>query len=201
MNYFLSSILLALGLLLSSQAQAIKKCQDADGNMHYGDVAVAECENSKITTLNDRGFVEDELAAPKTDEELAAEEAERQRVAAQEQARRDAAMEKQRILSIYETEADIDRQRENQLRSVQSNIDVHHAYLKNMNLRMERFEQQLAETTGEGSRKRLAESIAESQSQIAEFSEQLSSLQDEKRAIIERFDQEKEVYRRLKAGE
>ena len=192
-----SALLIAVAMLFSSSAWAIKKCQDAEGRWYYGDVAVAECENSKITTLNERGFVEGELEAPKTEEEIAAEEAEaaeQERLAAAAARERE---ERRRILSIYETEADIDRQRDNALRSVQSNIDVHIAYLNNMTQRIDRDEARLEEITGKRRRENLQASIDDGKQKMIEFKQQLDQLQVEKQEIIDRFAKEKEAYREL----
>ena len=102
-------------LVFSSPVYAIKKCQDADGRWHYGDVAVAQCNKSKVTTLNDRGFIDAQKDAPKTEEQLQKEKEAQAEIDA-EMARKEAIdKERNRVLSIYETEADIDRQRDNQI--------------------------------------------------------------------------------------
>jgi len=70
---FILGVVFTANLLIAAPAHAIKKCKDADGKWHYGDIAVRACQQSKITTLNKRGFVKDEKSAPKTDDELKAE--------------------------------------------------------------------------------------------------------------------------------
>lgn len=185
-------------ILLSPSAHAIKKCKDADGKIHYGDVAVAECENSKVTTLSDRGFIKEELDAPKTDEELQTEAEEAaliEREIAEKQARED---EKRRILSIYETEDDIDRQRDNQVRSVQSNIDVHQAYLKSMDTRIARYESKLQATDNKTLKRQLEEKIADAEVRIKEYKSQLAVLEEQKAEILQKFKQERETYLSLK---
>ncbi|MEA3291239.1 MAG: hypothetical protein U9Q71_02880 [Pseudomonadota bacterium] len=68
-----------LGLLLpavllwpaAGQAQSsIKKCQDADGNWHYGDFAAEECARSKITEMSESGTKIGEELPPATAVEL-----------------------------------------------------------------------------------------------------------------------------------
>ena len=100
------SALLAF-VLASPTALAIKKCQDEEGQWHYGDTAVYECEKSKVTTLDSRGFIRDQNEAPKTAEELAAEQSTRAKIEAEEKKLADEKEERNRILSIYQTEADI----------------------------------------------------------------------------------------------
>jgi DNA repair exonuclease SbcCD ATPase subunit len=195
---FFSSFIVVFLTVASSSVFAIKKCEDADGNWHYGDVAVEECENSKITTLNDRGFVKEELAAPKTAEEIQAEEeaaALEDRELAEE---RRAEEEKRRILSIYETEDDIIRQRDNQIRSVQSNIDVHEAYLKSMDTRVERYTKKLNETKNKAQRSQLEEKIVDAEQRISDYEGLLEDLREQKEEIINRFEVERKTYLELK---
>ena len=133
-NFYMKKLLCItlLSLFVLPQAHAIKKCKDADGKWHYGDVAVRECQNSKVTTLTGGGFIRGEKAAPKTESELRQIEQEKQALTAEKLKLDLQESEKTRILSIYETEADIDRQRDNQLYSVDSNIAVHNTFLESM---------------------------------------------------------------------
>ena len=198
MKYY--ALLMIPTLLFANPAFAIKKCKDADGNWHYGDVAVAECENSKITTLNDRGFVTDQEEAPKTEEELEAEKEEREAEEARLAQERAAEEERRRILSIYETEEDIDRQRDNQLNSVQSNIDVHKAYLKSMDTRIARYEEKKAQAKREPSKKDFQIKIDQAKKRVEQSKKELAELVKQKDEIIERFSKEKEIYLALKNG-
>ena len=184
-------------VLVPTDALAIKKCKDADGKWHYGDNAQQFCEDAKVTTLTQRGFVKDTMDAPKTEEELAQEaklleqekqEAERER---QEQAERD------RILSIYEREADIDRQRDNKLASVDGNIRVHKAYLKQMDAKVIRLEEK--SSSARGKRKELIDTeLVASKERIEEFSTELKRLEAQKVSITEKFAREKELYKKFK---
>lgn len=194
---FIASAMLILGVFPFSAAHAIKKCQDSDGNWHYGDIAVAQCNKSKVTTLNDRGFIASEKDAPKTPEELekeAAEKAKAEEEAARIQAEED---ERARILSVYETEADIDRQRDNQIDSVNSNIAVHKAYVKSVTARIERLTKKGENFTG-GRKKLNLEQIAEAQARVKESNAELIKLEEHKTSVVQRFAEEKKVYRELK---
>jgi len=194
-------ILSAASLMLLTSvfpAHAIKKCQDADGKWHYGDIAVGECQRSKVTTLGKRGFIENERAAPKTEQqiqkekdELAVIEAEAAKIKAEED-------ERNRILSIYESESDIDRQRDNQIQSVEGNIAVHKAYLKSLEAKVERLEKKGAEYKSVRKERNLA-AIADANSRIEKSSAELIKLSDQKKAIMERFDNEKRIYREIKS--
>ncbi len=199
-HQLLSSITLSLcAIFFSTPSLSVQKCQDADGKWHYGDVAVSGCENSNVTTLNDRGFVVDQLAAPKTEEQLLAdqqqlekEEAERIRLKVEED-------EKIRVLSIYETEADIDRQRDNQLSSVDGNILVHEAYLKSMAVRIERLNRDQAEVKSERIKEQLQTEMDQANGRVEKSTKELAELRAQKVEIMEKFKKEKEIYLALKS--
>ena len=191
-------ITLVLLFSIANSAYAIKKCKDADGKWFYGDIAVAECEYSKITTLNDRGFITEEIAAPKTDEELKAQEEELAIQDAQEKKLIADEEEKRRVLSIYETEADIDRQRDNQLYSVQSNMAVHQAYQKGMGRRIASYEVKLVETKSKRAKEKYTSQIKEAKTRVENSKNELIVLEAQKKDIIKKFAKEKEVYLSLK---
>jgi len=191
-------ITLLLLFSIANSAHAIKKCKDADGKWYYGDVAVTECENSKITTLNDQGFITEELAAPKTDEELKVEKEELALKDTEEQKIIEDENEKRRILSIYETEADIDRQRDNQLYSVQSNMAVHKAYQKGMGRRIASYEIKLVETKSSRAKEKYTTQIKEAKTRVENSENELIALEAQKEDIIKKFAKEKEVYLSLK---
>ena len=175
----------------------IQKCQDEAGNWHYGDFAIDACNASKVTTMDQRGVVTDERPAPKTDAELAAE-ADAMRLqeaqAAQAKAERE---ERARILSIYETEADIVRQRDNQLASVQSNIDVHEAYLESLAERIQREQRQLETEQRTFKRNELTESIEQASRSQTVYGDRLAALRQQKQEVVSRFEREIKVYREL----
>ncbi len=188
----------SLALLASlTPAHAIKKCQDAEGKWHYGDIAVQQCKKSKVTTLSKRGFIEKEKEAPKTEEqllkeeeELAAVEAEAARVRAEED-------ERIRILSVYETEADIDRQRDNQIKSVEGSMAVHKAYVKSLTGKIERLEKSGANFVGKRKELHVAK-IEGEQKKIENSKSELKKLEKQKESIMARFDKEKRIYREIK---
>ena len=196
------SVLSAI-LMVMPAANAIKKCQDAEGKWHYGDVAA--CRNAKVTTLDGRGFIKDEKAAPKSKEEREAEEkalAEELAIQQAEQNRKEAIeQEHTRILGVYETEADIDRQRDNQLYSVDSNIAVHKAYLDSMHEIVKREEGKLATQNKPHLIKISKDRLADAQNNIKDYTEKMALLEKQREDIMEKFKQEKELYRKIKQAE
>ena len=188
-----------LTLWLPATTHAIKKCQDADGNWHYGDTAVDECERSKVTTVNNRGFIRSEDEAPKTAEELAAEEASLAKERAEEQRIAEEKAERERLLSVYQTEADIDRQLDNQIYSVDSSIAVHKVYLKGMQDKLDRLKKKKASQKGAPAERTQGEIVA-AEAKIKESEEELKLLDEQKKAIQDRFAREKALFRSIKEG-
>ena len=193
-----------LSVLMVTPAHAIKKCKDAQGRWHYGDVAVKACETSKITTLSKTGHIQDEKPAPKTEQELleiAAQEKEleSQRLILEEEKKKEllAEREKTRILSIYETEADIDRQRDNQLYSVDSNIAVHQTFLESMDEKIVHEEKKLAKTNNVAVKASIEERIAEAQKNKEIYTGEVDLLRQERLDIVKRFEKEKQLYLEL----
>lgn len=185
-----------LCFLFASNAHAIKKCQDAEGKWHYGDGAAKECDTAKVTELNNRGFVKGEEEAPKTKEQIEAERETVEKLEEMRLAQQKEKEERERILSVYQSESDIDRQLDNQIYSVDSSITVHQVYLKGMAEKIARLEKQQPDLKGFRKQANLEE-IETSKAKIAEFETELKSLENQKKEIQERFAREKELYRAL----
>ena len=194
-------MLAGLGAMASTNAWAIKKCQDSEGKWHYGDFAVQECNQSKITTLDERGIVKEEREAPLTDEEKEAQadalRLENERIAKEEAERE----ERNRILSIYETEADIERQRDNQLYSVQSNLDVTKAYIKSLKDRQARNKVRTAAITNTVLKQKAEADDLELKDKIVSAEKQVLDLTQQKKSVEEKFERELELYRELHNSE
>jgi hypothetical protein len=194
-------LLLILLSFSASSAAGMKKCQDADGNWHYGDSAVKSCENSKITTLTKRGFIDSEESPPKTQKQRN-EELQQAELFAQNEAQKKAvADDRLRILSIYETEGDIDRQRDNQLDSVKSKIDVHGAYIRGMEARISRYETKLGQLKTAPALKSMNTEIAQAKVRMADSVAQRKALLSDKAEIMLRFAKEKKMYLELKGNQ
>jgi len=104
--------------------------------------------------------------------------------------------ERNRILSVYQSEADIDRQMDNQMYSVDSNIAVHNVYLKSMTAKVTRLEAKKA-ATKEKHRSRIQTQIDEASKNIVDKKKELEALIAQKEQIKVRFQREKELYRSL----
>jgi hypothetical protein len=191
-------IVILLLIAASSSSAAMKKCQDSEGKWHYGDTAVNTCKNSKITTLTDRGFIKEEQARPSTPEEIEAEKARLAEIAAEEAAQDAAVEERLRILSIYETEADIDRQRDNQLSALKGNIAVHDAYIRGIQIRIDRNTRKLDQLKTEPAKEALRNKIELAKTRMAKSKVEREALVSEQEEIYVKFAKEKETYLKLK---
>ena len=179
-------------------AFAITKCQDADGNWHYGDYAKDVCANSKLTKLNERGRKVDEIAAPKTDQELQAEQELKEKEEAERLAEEKAEAEKSRILSIYETEADIDRVRDNQLSSIQGSIDVHKAYIISKQKNIDRLTKKQTASTNSKFKEKTQKQIDQAKLELEKSKKSVEEFETQKVEITAKFEKEKQMYRELK---
>ena len=198
MNIAAILITAVIGICANNNAWAIKKCTDANGKTHYGDTAQAACDSTKVTTLNDRGFIKHDADRPKTANELALE-AEAQ-LKAEEEAKleREAEEERIRILSVYETEEDIDRQLANQLGSVETSIAVHETYITQMQAQIKRIERKREFAKGRGL-EMVEEEIGAAMAKIEESKKELTVLAEESKNVKARFQREKELFRDLRA--
>jgi len=184
-------------LLMATPVHAIKKCQDADGKWHYGDVAVRACENSKVTTLSSKGFVKAEKKAPKSEEQLEAEKAGLAELEAERKKQEELEKEKSRVLAVYESEDDIDRQRESRLVSIDNNIAVHNTYIDSLKRHIAFDKKKLDSTKNAGVREQIYAKIEENEKNIKEYSKEIDGLKLKRIDVIKMFDNEKVIYKEL----
>lgn len=193
------TLVVFLFTLFSNPVHAIKKCQDSEGRWHYGDIAVVQCKKSKVTTLDDRGFIKDQVEAPLTEEERAQEESDQAAEQKMLDEKNSIEEERQRVINVYESEEDIDRQRENQLNSVQSSIAVHEDYLKSMNVRVAHYDRQLAKARVKKSIEELNVQRASALQGIENSKKEIDMLEQQKKDISTKFYREKKIYREIMA--
>jgi len=117
------------GMLLSAtgmQAQAaIKKCQDADGNWHYGEYADSECAlSSDINTVNQKTGAISTQKPPPTAEELENARKRKQEAAAKNAARKKQAAKDKSLVKIYGSEEIIISTHKRKISSINNSIDI-----------------------------------------------------------------------------
>lgn len=189
MNTYLS-VIAAMVLLLpgAAQAQSITKCQDADGNWHYGDFAAEACaEESTITEIDERGQTLRETEAPPSRDELEAEEAARQ--AAEQQAELEAREREanQRLLRTYESVEGIMQSRDARVAGIDNDLESHRLFRQDLIDERKR----LLEENGDPDR------IRDIEERIQEYDEAIEALEADRRDTMEKFNEDAERFREL----
>lgn len=192
---------LASAFLSVNSAFAISKCQDANGKWHYGTSVSSKCAKSEITKLNDRGIVKDKVAAPKTPEELAAEKSsadEAEKIRLIEQAERD---QKNRILSVYEKEDDIERARQNNLRSINQQVVLRKAYINSLKENQALKLKKVDTVSSVALKKRLTKQAADIDIELEESRKSSLELEEKIKQVNIQYDEELTQFRKYKLEE
>jgi hypothetical protein len=118
-----ASSVITLGVM-SALAQGITKCQDAEGNWHYGTFAADACIDAVVDQLNESGTKIGEDRPPPSEEEVRrneelAKDAKLKADDASAQYKRDI-----EIVRIYGTEETIIATRDRKIASIDNNIDI-----------------------------------------------------------------------------
>lgn len=186
-RYILAIALLAASVLLSGAAGAetITKCQDSEGNWHYGDFAADACaEDGTITEIDERGVKVKESEAPPTQEELDAQEAAREQQE-QEAARRERQeAEDQRLLQTYDSTQAIVDARDQRVSAINQEIESHELFRQDLVDEKQRLD-------GDGDR------VAELEGQIEQYDEAIRRLQQEREETRQKYNRDLERYREL----
>ncbi|MBS1269692.1 MAG: hypothetical protein MAG794_00643 [Gammaproteobacteria bacterium] len=171
--------------------QTITKCQDEEGNWHYGDFAAEACaKESKITEIDERGVKVKESDAPLTQEELEVREAaerEQQREA-ERRARREA--KNQRLLRTYDTAQDIVDAREEHLDALGRDLESYRLFRQDLVDAKEKLEDN--ETN--------REQIGDLQQRIKKYDAAIQSIENKRQATMEEYNKELKKFRELTDG-
>lgn len=174
----------------------IKKCQDATGKWHYGDIAAAACARSKVTIINQQGLVKRELEPPPTEDEVAQREQQEVDLAeAREQAKRD-----ELLLATYAHEADIIYIRDRKLSQLEAVIKASTDTLTPLQATLARLEAQAAEEKSANSvSAQTAKALEQTRSQIGKHEAAIAQRRQEQEAIKARAEQDLQRYREIKS--
>lgn len=171
----------------AAQAQTISKCQDADGNWHYGDFAAEACaEESTITEIDERGMKVKESDAPPTAEELEAQKAAEERQRQEEERIASEAAEDRRLLQTYDSAQAIVNAREQRLSALDQELVSHRLFRQDLV-----NERQKVQTDGNGDR------VGELDHQIEQYDAAIQRLEEQQTEIREQYNRELERYREL----
>lgn len=179
--------LAALLLAGAVQAQSITKCQDAEGNWHYGDFAASACaEESTITEIDERGQLVRETDAPPTEDELAASQAAEEQEREEAERRSRQAAEDRRLLQTYDSAEAIIEARDKRLDALEQELASHRLFRQDLV-----DERQKAQDGGNGGR------LDELDQQIEQYDAAIQRLEQERRNIRDSYGQDLERYSEL----
>lgn len=184
----LITVAIALSLPVAAQAQSITKCQDADGNWHYGDFAAEACdEEATVTEIDERGRTVEETDAPPSEEELEAEEAERR--AEQQEAERQAREREanERLLRTYDSVEGIIQARDARLEAMADDLETNELFRQDLVDERDR----LLENDGD------QDAIRRVEEQIQEYDDVIESIEADRQETMEKYNADIERFREL----
>ena len=184
-------ILIATSLIVPTAQAAIKKCQDEQGQWHYGDRAEDACGKSKIIEMSAGGHKTGEVAAPPTAAELADLERRKDELARQEKLNEKKKRKDKLLLTTYGHEKDIIYVRDRKLAQVDHSIAAAQATLDTLTATLARQEKQKVDE----------EHIKRTKSQISSHENSIVQKRQEQEVIKKQYDAELKRYRVLKADQ
>lgn len=189
-------LVLSVFLVLPVSAQTfnsegtIKKCQDADGNWHYGDHASFECEqNSRITEIDMEGDTVGEIEAPPTPEELEAKLRAEEQMSEQVEAEAAQKRTDQRLLITYDNADRILQTRDALLAALDSAIEADQ-------ILKDRLADELKKLRNSGNPND-AGNISSVEQQIADFDEAIRDRLAKRELAREKYDLDYKRYKEL----
>ncbi|MBX2867924.1 MAG: hypothetical protein KTR18_04585 [Acidiferrobacterales bacterium] len=110
--------------LESAHAAEIKKCQDADGNWHYGNFAALSCANANVDEIDATGTKTGVDKPPPSAEEIAKQEEVQAAVLKAKEDKKKQRNQDLEVIRIYGTEQTIISTRDRKLAAIDKNIEV-----------------------------------------------------------------------------
>ncbi len=190
----ISVLTVMLAPLTIAETPTIKKCKDASGKWHYGDIAAEECARARITEIDKRGLKVDEHEAPPTREELeAARAAEAMRkqdqVRTEEQRRRE-----DHLLSIYDSEQSIIRARDERLASIDRMLKSDEYYKAQLQDNLSDLEKLATPASADET---LKKDIAALRTQIQEYEAAIDARLRQRERVVSRYNSDLDRYRHI----
>lgn len=189
MNRKASCVILIASLAWgAAQAQTITKCQDKNGKWHYGDYASQACaKDSTITKMDERGMTVQKLSAPPTEKELEERkaEAQKQQEEAAERAKQEA--EDQRLLKTYDSAQSIIEARDERVDAMDRKLESQQLF------RQDLVDEKNQLKDDEQNHKH----IQMLNRHIEQYDKAIETIQSERQATIEDYDEQLKRYREL----
>ncbi|MFZ0488211.1 MAG: DUF4124 domain-containing protein [Arenicellales bacterium] len=172
----------------AAQAQTITKCQDKDGNWHYGDYASQACaQDSTITEIDQHGVTVKKSNAPPTKEELEERKAEAQKQLeeAKELAKQEA--EDKRLLRTYDNAQSIIDARDERANAMDRKLESQRVFRQDLVNERDKLKDN----------EQNHEHIQSLDEQIAQYDKAIETIQSERQATIEDYDEQLKRYYEL----
>ena len=120
---FTAALYLALPLS-SAVGQQIKKCQDSEGNWHYGNFADQACQDSAVDELHETGITINTDLPPPSPEDMERKARMEEALKIQQEFSEDQRKRDLEVLRIYGSEETIVSTRDRKLASIDNNIEI-----------------------------------------------------------------------------
>ena len=182
-----AALVLAWLMTGAAQAQTITKCQDAEGNWHYGDFAAEACaKESTVTEIDERGLKVKESEAPPTQEEIEAQKAAKAQEQREAERRARQQAEDRRLLQTYDSPQAIINARDERVAALERELDSHQL-----------FRQDLVDEKDAVRNDGNDERVGELDRQIEQYDQAIERLKRERREVVQEYNRELERYRKL----
>jgi len=192
--------ILTLAFSVSAEAKLYKWVDD-NGTTHYGEVIPPEYANKDRDSINKSGLLDKRPEKVNPEALRAKEEAEQKRKienqATMEQQRRDSA-----LLNTYSNENEIDMARDRSLELINARIESYKMLLKSSQSTLDELKKEVDSRTKTGKKipQSLVNDITQTEARVSRNKTELNKSEEEFAVVKIRFDNEKELYRKLKGG-
>lgn len=182
----IATLVTVISPMFAAQAAGITyRWVDADGNLQLSDTLPPRAASQGYKVLDpSSGRVLREVAPQKTEEQRAREQAQREAAQQQQQAAREQARRDRVLQSLYGSEDDIKRVRDERLDRIDSRI-------RQMEGSIERMEAAIANGHGDEAYQR----------DLRELRQSLKETRSERRGMAERYESDLQRFRQLKRGD
>lgn len=186
----------------SASRDAFFRCQDANGQTHYGDSMPRACAGRDTEVLNDRGMVLRVIEGEKSKAARLEREAEEARV---RKLREEAQQRDRMLIDTYLTVTDIERLRDQRMALLEAQYKVTEQSIKNLRDRQQRLQTQIARFKPYSDKPNapplpdhLAEEMVNTVNSMRVYEEALLSNREEQAEVKAAFDSDIKRFKELK---
>ena len=201
-------LLLAFILTISdADSSKLYKWTDAQGRVHYSDKVPPDAAAREREVKTKQGMTVERVEAAKSREQLAAEQRLREQEAARRKAEEEAAQKQaaadRTLLLTFSSTKEIERARDDRTAAIDGQITLTRSHIETLQSELEKVRQQAAnvERTGHGTPQNLHNRARDIERQISNYETFIQAREQERAAIIRRFDADLARYQELKAGQ